>query len=950
MKIVYILTILLILAAPSMAVSGSVGNKDIEIIDGGLSNSSLSQLKASWGTDSLELRVIFRNDDTGNIYHLEDIRNIIDFKWEWKKLSTNVFKFGFNFTTPKNLPNGTNASIIVFANTTRSVSVSRNQTEFIIKSANFSFDFTDMLNSSFGMTTGVLNGYKYLRFSGQFNSSQLIVIDPTASMGNFPLSSPAGQHVPPQTVIDLATPAVIPGGGCGTLDTFSIWPYGSAVNLPVKLATFQNVSDLSGQMRLTARDSATLANANSQPKTYTGLSLLVCDGDFVGIYSSSGTLDVNTIGAISNTGWYSCSNTTDITSGTTFCNKGVVKYAFYANYTYSDAPEVTIQSPLNTSYGVLSIALNFTIGFGTTPDKCWYRLNNTGNISLPGCANTSITVSNGYNNITVFANSTSGQIGNATVFFTVDTLFPTITIQSPLNTTYGGLNITLNFTATDNGGFFCNRELNDVNTSIPNCNNITFLASSGWNKLKVYVNDSTNIVHASVNFSTDVLGPSVSLVSPTNTSYIVGNISVVFTASDTNNVTTCRYTFDNGLTNTTLSSCQNTTITVNSGYYQFRLYAIDSYGNVGNAQVNFTANYTLLNISAFEEQSTTTVISNFSVFVTDQAGVTITNTTTSGNIKLINLNDLPANQYTVSVSATNYLTRTYYVTTTNGSVTNLDAYLLNTTDGTSVTFFAADRFNTPLENAIIYVQRFVGSTWLTVGTTTTDSSGSAAISIEAGISYRGVGTASGYENVTRIFTTVSTQPVNFLFGTTKEASYFAWLNNQIVASCAKLNATRTLLCSGNDTSGDVTSFSLRVSQVFPNITVITVCNVANTSVPYATLGCALPAQNVTYTYTFSAVTSSGTFPLASGTWVFVSQFNYGVTGVLASFILFIVASFAFLSGNRFAMAAGILFGYLAIVMSWVSGFLKLGDGGIFTVVSLGFVAMIFMYFTAKGDI
>lgn len=174
----------ILLAAMLMFLIGGIANaSQISLQPTGvdLYNTSFSQLRAIAG-NNLDIRVLFRNDDTGQIYQLEDIRNIIDFKWDIKRLDERNMKFGFNLTTPNNLPTGTNASMIILANTTANTTLTNNGTALIISANGIIFDFSDTLGL-FTPVTGQMNGYKYLRLKGQFNASQLVIVDPTVTIG-----------------------------------------------------------------------------------------------------------------------------------------------------------------------------------------------------------------------------------------------------------------------------------------------------------------------------------------------------------------------------------------------------------------------------------------------------------------------------------------------------------------------------------------------------------------------------------------------------------------------------------------------------------------------------------------------------------------------------------------------------------------------------------------------
>jgi parallel beta-helix repeat protein len=112
-------------------------------------------------------------------------------------------------------------------------------------------------------------------------------------------------------------------------------------------------------------------------------------------------------------------------------------------------PTITILSPENKTYAVnASIPLAFTVDEFAS----WMGY------SLDGQANVTITVNNtlptlpdGWHYVTVYANDTFGNMGFATVYFTVDTTKPDITnvVQDPLTNVLPETVVKINATVTD---------------------------------------------------------------------------------------------------------------------------------------------------------------------------------------------------------------------------------------------------------------------------------------------------------------------------------------------------------------------------------------------------------------------------------------------------------------------------------------------------------------------
>ena len=106
------------------------------------------------------------------------------------------------------------------------------------------------------------------------------------------------------------------------------------------------------------------------------------------------------------------------------------------------APTITIYSPENTTYGTTSIDLNVLAD--ETIDTWHYSLNGGSNITFT--PNTTITSTEGSNNVTVYANDTVGNIGSQIAYFTLDNTPPQNVLNIlPYDTDHTNVNRT-NFT------------------------------------------------------------------------------------------------------------------------------------------------------------------------------------------------------------------------------------------------------------------------------------------------------------------------------------------------------------------------------------------------------------------------------------------------------------------------------------------------------------------------
>ncbi|OIO80894.1 hypothetical protein AUJ84_02370 [Candidatus Pacearchaeota archaeon CG1_02_32_132] len=264
------------------------------------------------------------------------------------------------------------------------------------------------------------------------------------------------------------------------------------------------------------------------------------------------------------------------------------------------SPVVSIVEPQNLSYNTNSLEINYSASDANL-DSCW-RSDNEGltNASVVCGQNVTYTASQGSSTIFVYASDILGNIGRANVTFFVDSVYPEITITSPLNVTYNYSNINLNYTFVELNPDSCWYSLNLglTNASVVCGQNVTPIASEGSNTWMIWINDSVgNKNSLAVTFSVNLSGsigvsPNVSILYPSHSSTynftaIALNFSVV-----SDNLHSCWYTTDNGNINTSILNCVNTTFSVSGdGIYNLSVYANETIsGEIGRDDLVFYVN------------------------------------------------------------------------------------------------------------------------------------------------------------------------------------------------------------------------------------------------------------------------------------------------------------------------------------------------------------------------
>jgi hypothetical protein len=257
----------------------------------------------------------------------------------------------------------------------------------------------------------------------------------------------------------------------------------------------------------------------------------------------------------------------------------------------NNPPIVNLTYPRNnTNYSILQTNLNYTV-IDTDLDSCWYTLNSGQTNTTLACGQnaTGLVSSQGTNTWTIYANDTSGAMGQSSTSFFIDSLGPSINIIDPVNNSLlTNRTVYINYTVVDTGvglnRCWWTNSSGAINTTIACGTNFSFVGFDGVNTVRIYANDTFGNVGSITNsYTINTLAPSVNIIRPISGS-VIGNFTSIylnFSAIDSN-LQSCWYSVEEITANISLPGCQNTTFSLpGQGVFSITVYANDTTGNVG---------------------------------------------------------------------------------------------------------------------------------------------------------------------------------------------------------------------------------------------------------------------------------------------------------------------------------------------------------------------------------
>ena len=264
----------------------------------------------------------------------------------------------------------------------------------------------------------------------------------------------------------------------------------------------------------------------------------------------------------------------------------------YVDFTVDTViPTLTLFSPQNITYATSNVPLNYSAG-DLHNLTCQYSLNGGVYSNLANCINTTLSMADGYHNITLRTTDLAGNMNATTLNFSVDTTAPGLVSTIPLNISYGTDNLTFTVDANETINSCVYTLDGAANVSMNAFNNTRFTlnvtVSEGAHTLSYYCNDTVNNTGSvSVGFTVDLSGPVINFISPTPTdgggtpyNWVIINVSL----NEDGDVAILEWTNASGTTNFTMTQLSARVFQYNvsnqaDGTDSYRVHVNDTVGN-----------------------------------------------------------------------------------------------------------------------------------------------------------------------------------------------------------------------------------------------------------------------------------------------------------------------------------------------------------------------------------
>ncbi len=343
--------------------------------------------------------------------------------------------------------------------------------------------------------------------------------------------------------------------------------------------------------------------------------------------------------------WYNIDGENIIVSGNITFNttSGSKTLNIYANDSWNNEnsatvsfsidliPRVELVSPQNITYPTgTDLEFDFS-AIDSDLDSCWYKLDDGDNVIIESCANITLNVSEGSHNLKLFVNDSENNEVMEETSFVTDITSPIVLLESPADNSFSNSNIQFKFKTIDLNldncklyGDWNGWHANQTKTGLTSDTLTSFdeiILEDGnhtWNVECTDLAGHTAFNDTNYTLAADSTNPTLTVSSPTNTTYL-GNASLALDFSTTDdNLDSCWYNL-NDAGNTTLTNCENTTLSLSVEQNTLKVYAKDLANNEIMTEISFTTDlsYPLISLSSPLEGASVQSPASFNYTVND---------------------------------------------------------------------------------------------------------------------------------------------------------------------------------------------------------------------------------------------------------------------------------------------------------------------------------------------
>jgi hypothetical protein len=245
-------------------------------------------------------------------------------------------------------------------------------------------------------------------------------------------------------------------------------------------------------------------------------------------------------------------------------------------------PTVVIDSPIATIYPTDIV----TVDLSGDAIHYWYYIAGVDGANQTWTTAIQRSLGEGFYTLHAYGNDSVGNEAHTSVTFTIDTTPPTVTIDSPTTTTYSTATITVDLSGDATHYWYYIAGVDGANQTWTTA--IQRSLVDGSYTLHAYGNDSAgNEAHTSMSFTIDTTPPTVTVDSPTATTYSTDTITVDFSGDAIH-----YWYYITGIDGVNQTWTSTTLRSLADGSYTLHAYGNDTIGNEAHISVSFTIDTT----------------------------------------------------------------------------------------------------------------------------------------------------------------------------------------------------------------------------------------------------------------------------------------------------------------------------------------------------------------------